>query len=72
MGDDVAARSAELTEPLHPHPEVDEWLEKVDEVLEETSLEEPQPEQTDNRPRPEDGDQSEVDQKIIPPPGSPS
>jgi hypothetical protein len=56
-------------DPAHPHPEVDEWLEKVDEVLEETSPES-QPEQTDNRPRPEDGDQ-DVDQKIIPPAGSP-
>jgi hypothetical protein len=35
-----------------------------------TPDEEPRPEQTDNRPREEDGDQN-VDQKILAPGGSP-
>lgn len=56
-----------MTEPLHPHPEVDEFIAKVDEL----APPEGQPEQTDNRPRPEDGDQ-DVDQKILAPGGSPS
>lgn len=56
-----------MTAPLNPHPELDEFLAKVDDVLPP----EPVPTQTDNRPRPEDGDQSEVDQKVLPPPGSP-
>lgn len=58
--------------PPHPHPEVDQWLEEADHVLDETNpAPDPQPEQTDNRPRPEDGDQ-DVDQKILAPAGSPS
>lgn len=57
--------------PPHPHPEVDQWLEEADQVLDETNpAPDPQPEQTDNRPRPEDGDQ-DVDQKILAPQGSP-
>lgn len=55
-------------DPLHPHPEVDEFLARADEVL---PPDDGQPVQTDNRPRPEDGDQGEVDQKITAPPGSP-
>lgn len=56
--------------PPHPHSDVDQWLEEAERVLEDTTPE-PQPEQTDNRPRPEDGDQ-DVDQKILAPGGSPS
>jgi hypothetical protein len=55
-----------MVTPLHPHPEVDDFLARVDETIPEE-----QPTQTDNRPRPEDGDQSEVDQKILAPGGSP-
>jgi hypothetical protein len=36
-----------------------------------TIPEEPTPVQTDNRPRPEDGDQSDVDQTLNAPGGSP-
>lgn len=56
-----------MTEPLHPHPEVDELIDKIDEVL---PADDGQPTQTDNRPREEDGEQ-DVDQKILAPGGSP-
>lgn len=56
-----------MTEPLHPHPEVDELINKIDEVL---PADDGQPQQTDNRPREEDGEQ-DVDQKILAPGGSP-
>lgn len=63
-------------QPPHPHPELDELIARIDDVLppegEPAMPDEPegQPVQTDNRPRPEDGDQ-DVDQKITAPPGSP-
>lgn len=46
MADDLAVGAGVI--PPHPHPEVDQWLEEADKVLEETNPEAPDPDAPDD------------------------